>query len=449
YVPVGSTSTYCQEYKHYKTGKLVYVLWTVRGKRPVTIKLDPGKSVELYDINDNVTVLKEKNGAATFFIGQSPVYLEGLTEPIELSLGEPDHNDSLPSKNSIRIANPGDGWKISTARDYEYENNHKLQIERFPGEMSIEIVKVDKKYGKKALRVRLEKQKIDRKVMPYYTTIVPPKPVLIPGKASHIGLWAYAASDWGRVVFMLRDAKGEKWISIGTKDDWNCDDIRTMSFFCFDGWRYIKFQMPSNVPYDCYRELGSSWWGSFGGDGIVDLPLKLEKIIIERRSSVIYGNELITASNEDVLLGDLYAEYATAQDMKNTAIELSKIRMSVPGTIPVLENPISKLYEIGVLPPAKILMVQDPEHMPDGTRCNIFFQEAPEAKSYDIWASAYPDGRGATRIASGITHSGVLIQGLKPDMDFYLFLTYTDNEGKQAKPSQPFRVKLRNKFLYQ
>ncbi|MCM8815043.1 MAG: hypothetical protein NC931_03560, partial [Candidatus Omnitrophica bacterium] len=449
YVPTGSTSTYCQEYKHYKTGRLVYVLWTVRGKRPVSVKLAPGKSVELYDINDNVTVLREQNGAATFFIGQSPVYLEGLTEPIELSLGEPDHSDSFPSKNSIRLANLADGWKISTARDYEYENNHKLQIERFPGEMSSQVVMVDKKYGKKALRVHLEKQKIDRKVMPYYTTIVPPKPVLIPGKPSHIGLWAYAASDWGRVVFMLRDAKGEKWISIGTKDDWNCDDIRTMSFFCFDGWRYIKFQMPSNAPYDCYRELGSSWWGSFGGDGIVDLPLKLEKIIVERRSSVIYGNELVPASNEDVLLGDLYAEYATAQDMKSSAIELSRIRMPAPAGMPALENPISNLYEIGVLPPAKIIRVQDPEHMPDGTRCNIFFEQAPDARSYDVWASVYPDGRGAVRIASGITQSGSLIQGLKPDVDFYLFITYTDSEGKQAKPSQPFKVNLKNKFLYQ
>lgn len=450
YVPTGSTSTYCQEYKHYKTGRLTYVLWTVRGKRPVTIKLEPGQIVEVYDINDNPCILKEKNGTVTFYIGQSPVYLEGLTKPIELVLGEPDHSDSLPSKNSIKVANLGDGlWKISKTRDYEYENNHKIQIERFPGEMSVTGEKVDKKYGGKALRIHLEKQEIDRKVMPYYTTIIPSKPVLIPGKPSHIGLWAYAASDWGRVVFMLRDAKGEKWISVGTKDDWNCDDIRTHSFFCFDGWRYIKFQMPSNAPYDCYRELGSSWWGSFGGDGIVDLPVKLEKIIVERRNSVIYGNELVPAKNEDVLLGDLYSEYASAEDMKGKVVELSKIRMTVPEGIPVLENPVKNIEQTGFLPPVKILSVQDPEHMPDGTRCNIFFQEVQNAKLYEIWASVYPDGTGAIKIASNITKSGSLVQGLKPGTDFYLFIVYTDNEGRQSKPSEAFRVNLKNKFLYQ
>lgn len=449
YVPAGSTSTYCQEYRHYKTGKLVYVLWTVRGKRPVSVKLEPGQTIEVYDINDNATVLKEKNGFATFVIGQSPVYLEGLQKEIELKLGEPDHTDSIPSKNSIKISNLANGkWKISKISDYEYENTNKLQIERFSGEFSISQIKVDKRYGGKALGVRLEKQPIDRKVMPYYTTIVPEKPIVIPGKPSHLGIWVYASSDWGRVVYSLKDAKGEKWISIGTKDDWNSDDIRTMSFFCFDGWRYLRFQMPSNSPYDCYRERGTSWWGSYNGDGIVDLPLTLEKIIIERRSSVIYGNELVPAKNEDVLLGDLYAEYENSFDMTQKAVALSRLRMPVPEKIPEIENPILELSEKGQLPPIKILKTADPEHMPDGTRCHVFFEETENAKTYEIWASPYPDGRGAKKIAS-ITTSGSLIQGLKPDTDFYLFMVYTDKEGKQSKPSQAFKIRLKNKFLYQ
>ena len=450
YVPTGSTSVYCQEYKHYKTGRHVYVLWTVRGKRSVTIKLEPGQTVEAYDINDNPVVLKEKNGVATFVIGQSPVYLEGMTKPVELTLGKPDHSDAMVSKNAIKVGNLGDGsWKISKIRDNEYENSYKLQIERFPGEMSIKQVKIDKEYGKIGLSIHLEKQPVDRRVMPYYTTIVPSKPITIPGKPSEIGLWVYAASDWGRVVYVLRDAKGEKWISIGTKDDWNSDDIRTMSFFCFDGWRYLKFQMPSNSPYDCFRERGTSWWGSYGGDGIVDLPLKLEKIIVERRSSVIYGNELVPAKDEDVILGDLYAEYEKDSDSSTEAVILSRLRMPVPAETFELENPIKNFESSGILEPVKILKIEDPEQMPDGTRCHVFFEEKGNVKSYDIWVSPYPDGRGAIKIASNIVKSGCLIQGLKPDTDFYLFITYVDNDGRQSKPSQPFKINLKNKFLYQ
>ncbi len=448
YVPAGSSSTYCQEYKHYKTGKFVYVLWTVRGKRPVTVKLEPNQTIEDYDINDNATVLKEKNGTATFNIGQSPVYLEGLEKEINLVLGEPDHSDCLPSKFSLKISNLS-GWKISTVRDFEYENTNKLQIERFPGKMNLSRIKVDSKYGKQALAVKLEKQEVDRKVMPYYTTLLPEKPLVIPGKPSHLGIWVHASSDWGRLVYCLKDAKGEKWISVGTKDDWNSDDIRTMSFFCFDGWRYMRFQMPSNAPYDCYRELGSSWWGSYGGDGIVDLPLTLEKIIIERRSSVIHGNDLVPAKNDDVLLGDLYAEYEDVFNMTQKAVALSKLRMPAPHQIPELENPISSLDKTGVLPPARLLSVSDPEHMPDGTRCHVFFKEQENAKGYDIWASPYPDGRGAKKIASGLTRSGVIIEELKPDTDFYLFIVYTDKEGKQSHPSKALKIRLKNKFLYQ
>ena len=97
----------------------------------------------------------------------------------------------------------------------------------------------------------------------------------IPGKASHLGLWVRAASDWGRVVYVLRDAKGEKWISVGTREEWNNDDIHCWSAFCFDGWRLpCGSNCPPTRPYDSYRELGSTNWGSYEGDGIVDLPMK-------------------------------------------------------------------------------------------------------------------------------------------------------------------------------
>ena len=57
YIPTGSTSTYCEQFKHYKTGKLIHVLWTIRGQRVVNIKVDPGAAMEIYDQNDNAETL--------------------------------------------------------------------------------------------------------------------------------------------------------------------------------------------------------------------------------------------------------------------------------------------------------------------------------------------------------------------------------------------------------
>src|SRR6185436_1736776 len=242
-----------------------------------------------------------------------------------------------------------------------------------------------KDQGGKALAIHLEKQEKDRGVMPFYTTLEPQQPIALPGKASHLGLWVHASSDWGRVVYLVRDAKGERWISVGAKEEWNNDDVHCWSAFCFDGWRYLRFQLPSSAPYDSFRERGTTWWGSYDGDGVVDLPLKLEKVIVERRPKVICGNELVAASPDDVLLGDLYAEYASAADKGEEVLRLSKLRMPSPAGMPELANPIADLAKTGVGAATKALKVTDPEHQYDGTRCHVHFEPVPGAKSYNVW----------------------------------------------------------------
>jgi hypothetical protein len=456
YVPTGSTSTYCEQFKHYKTGKLIHVLWTIRGTRPVSVKVPDGATLELYDPNDNVTVLKEKNGLVTFNVDQSPVYLEGLTADAEITLGESDHSDSRPGEESRKLASFGDGsWSLVKKDDLEYKHNKPLQIERFLADMTAHVVakkdlppEASRVHAglRSALAIHLEKQDKDRGVMPFYTTLEPKQPVVIPGKASHLGVWVHAASDWGRIVYVVRDAKGEKWLSVGTKEEWNNDDIHCWSAFCFDGWRYLRFELPSNAPYDNFREYGSTWWGSYGGDNVVDLPLSLVKVIVERRPKVIYGNDLVPAKPDDVLLGDLYAEYTSKADRGEEVVRLSKLRMPPPAAAPEMANPIADLAKTGVGAPTKVLRVSDPPSQPDGTRCDVHFEPVAGAKSYDVWVSPYADGRGAMQLGTGWTASGNLIAGLRPDMPFYAFVVYTDKDGKPSKPSPALRFELKDRF---
>ncbi len=446
YVPTGSTSTYCEQFKHYKTGKLIHALWTIRGKRPVSVKVPAGTSLEIFDQNDNATTLKEKDGVVTFTVGQVPQYLEGLKSDAVIILGESDHSDSVRANESPTIARLGDGsWKLVEKEDLDYTKNKPLQIERFLGKMSAKVTKAPKG---DCLAIHLEKQDKDRGVMPFYTTLEPKEPIAIEGKASHLGLWVHAASDWGRVVYSLRDAKGEKWISVGTKEEWNNDDIHCWSSFCFDGWRYLRFEMPSSAPYDSFREYGTTWWGSSGGDGVVDLPLTLDKIIVERRPKVIYGNDLVDAKPDDVLLGDLNAEYASAEDRGDKAVRLSKLRMPIPKDAPELLNPIAELAKTGVGVPATGLEIRDPrpQNLYDGTRCAVHFDLVPGAKTYDVWVSPYADGRGALQLGTGWTESEKLIEGLRPNVEFHLFVVYTDKDGKLSKPSAPCAFTLKDQF---
>ncbi|MDO8587933.1 MAG: hypothetical protein Q7T82_12965 [Armatimonadota bacterium] len=478
WLPTGSLSVYALQFKHYRTGELTHVFWTVRGKRPVTLTVPANAAVTLYDQMDNATPLQVRNSKVTFTIDQSPCYVEGLTGDQKVTLGTPDHSDARPApayvkakpapkswsastfplmspssrppvpQVSRKLGNVGDGtWKLSAVEDQTYANNSYLMVARFPGKMSSSIAKAPPAQGARALAVHLGKQAKARKVMPYYTTLRPARPIVIPGKASHIGLWARGASDWGRVVYCLRDAKGERWISIGTKNDWNCDDTYSASFFCFDGWRYLRFELPGNSPYDQYRELGTTWWGHFGkGDGLVDLPLKLEKIIVERRTHAMYVNDPQPARPDDVLLGDLYAEYERPEDRTNDAIRLNRLRIPVPPGMPDLGNPIADLAKSGVAAPTIIAKITFPSQEADGTKCFVHFNPIPDAQSYDVWVSPYSDGRGAFKLGSAWKSPGQLITGLRQDTDFYVFVVYTDKDGQPSKPSKPLKIHLEDVF---
>ena len=448
WIPTGSLSTYALQFKHYKDNSLLHSFWTIRGHRPITIAVPVGAKVAVYDSMDNRTDLPVKDGTVTFTLEQAPCFVAGLPDAPAITLGEPDHSDAAPAPDALPLAKLGDGtWSISAERDLDYEDSAKEFIRKHPSQMTARAVESPAAQAGPALAVHLEKPAQDSPLMPFYTTLVPKKPVVIPGKASQLGLWVNAASDWGRVVYCLRDAKGERWLSIGPKGAWNNDDIHSWSSFNFDGWRYLRFELPACSPFDLFREAGSTWWGNYGaGDRIPDLPLTLEKILVERRTHAMYVNDPQPTSTNDVLLGGLFAEYATAEDKTERAVELSRLRMPIPTGVPELDNPIRRLAATGIGPAVAITEITVPLHESDGTRCTVQFTTVTNAVAYEIWASPYPDGRGAVKVADKIKASGALARGFTPDTDFYLFVLYTDDGKRISKPSPPYRINLKDTF---
>ncbi len=449
-IETGSTSVFCLQFQHYKTGELLHVFWTLRGKRPISLNVPAGAKVVVFDQMDNPAELTEQGGIVTLTAESSVSYVRGLTADAKMSLGEPDHRDSKIAPVAMRLGNLGDAsWKLSEERDADYETCHIDFVKKFPSKMTTQSVEAAAKHGGKALSVHLDPPTKERKTMPFYTTLVPEKPITIAGKPSHLGLWARAASDWGRFVYCLRDAKGERWLSVGKKGEWNVDDTHCWSAFNFDGWRYLRFELPGNQPWDCYRDAGSSFWGNYGeGDGIVDLPLSLEKIIVERRTHVIKVDDLIPANPADVLLADLFAEYETEAHRTDETVRLSRLRMPQPKDAPALDNPIQKLTETGVGAPTRITKVAPPEREYDGTRCHVFFEPIAGAKSYDLWVSTYPDGRGAIRLAIAWPQPGQLLTGLPANVALYLFVTSTGTDDKPSKPSPAKRILLKDDFPF-
>lgn len=443
-VHTGSNSVLCLQFKHYKSGDLLHVFWTLRGKRGVTLMRDSDKPLEIYDWQDN-----GESQATSFTVSTTPCYVRGLTAEPKIALGEADHTADDPvHHHSVSLGNLGDGtWKLSEDRELDYEDSHPEFVRRFPGKFRVAAAESPERSGGQALAVHLEKPEKERKVMPFYTTLVPAKPIALAGKPSHLGLWVKAASDWGRVVYVLTDAQGEKWISVGRKGEWNVDDVHCWSAFNYDGWRYLRFELPGNTPYDLYREAGTSFWGNYGpGDAIVDYPLTLQKVIVERRTHVIAGTELMPADPSDTSLADLSAEYDAPEDQTDEAVRLSKLRMPLPAEDPALDNPIARLTASGVAPAIAVTKVTTPPQENTGRSAHIHFDPVDGAKSYDVWVSNYQDGRGAILMGPNWVMPGQLLTGLVPNLNLYLFVTYTDKDGKPSKPSAAFPIRLKDMF---
>jgi hypothetical protein len=66
--------------------------------------------------------------------------------------------------------------------------------------------------------------------------------------------------------------------------------------------------LPANSPGDNYREKDSVWW-SHSAEGVVDLPLKLTKIIVEMPTHQIYVDEILPVDNTMVEFDVLAAVY--------------------------------------------------------------------------------------------------------------------------------------------
>ena len=444
WLPTGSLSTYCLRFKGPRG--MVYALWTLRGKRPVRLTLKAGRSATVTDAMNNAKALTGES--VTVLTSPSVIYVTDA-EVAAAVVGAADNSDSAPPDTALPVADLGDGsWQFNAECDEAYEQSN-FGIQRYQGNFTASFAS-DAVHGK-VLQSRLEKQDKVHEMMPWYRNLAPAKPIELRGAPSHLALWVRGSSDWGRVVYTLRDADGEKWVSVGQKDDWNNDDTHSWTSFNFDGWRYLRFELPGHLGYDNFREHGTTWWGSYGGGstagrGIVDLPLTLENIKVEQRSHVLYVNDVQPAASNQVELGKLYVEYAAPEDRTPEAVRLSRWRMPLPPVPTNLPNPIGEMERNGVGAATRVTALTPPEHEYDGTRANITFAEVPGAKRYFVWVSAHADGAGAINMTPAGATNNVLITGLRAGSPLYYWVAYEDGEGKPSKPSPAYEATLVDNF---
>ena len=329
FLDTGSDSAYLMSFSK-KDGATVFPFWVVRGTRDFTLLLDGASKARIVEANGLEKEVPILQGTIRLDASPEPAYLIlpkggrvasvvlGLSKYEDQPVGRISKIDSLVSLEK---------WKVVPERSPELEMYNPLTPRR-KGNFEFSIVsKIDGEGP--ALRISPKPVKEGKSVMPMYAELAFQKRMELPGKPAEIGLWVDGNSSWSRVIFSLRDASGQRWVSIGaaakgasewmgdwlTPDllknykpgkiaDFNTDDPFGLSRINFDGWRYLGFPLPGQYPGEGYHWPANSQWFS-DGDGIVHYPLLLEKLIVEIPEKTLHLNRYAAVARPEIYLRNL------------------------------------------------------------------------------------------------------------------------------------------------
>jgi len=441
-IDTGVLTTYCMAFQRAASKQMIYALWRVNGTVDANVRV-AGTEAIVTDAMGNSSKLPVKDGRVTVTLSSSPVWLTGIEKIEGFEFGEPKYDSALAQIRLPLVRMTAANWTYDGSEDKAYANNH-FAIRR----MSDPNLKAEFGCGEAvhsdAVAITLPVESGDRPLANRYGALRAKKPIKIPGKATALGIWVKGNSSWGRIVYQLRDARGEIWTSNGTKDDWNCDDTHGWSYVSFEGWRYARFPLPGNQPWDAARELETTWWGSRDGDGIVDLPLAIEKIYVETRNEVPYLSEMKLVRERGYKLSGLVAEYDSEADTRSSVIARHNLRKPLPAWRGPTDNPIAKLRAEGIGEAPPIQSFIEPPHWNDGRRMIIRF-EPKEGFKHNLYLSRYADGRGAELLKPDVKHDQ-LVTGMRPETKMYFFLTAVGPDKKESKPSAPYELVTHDHF---
>ena len=314
--------------------RYVTVAWTLRGSRRISFTETKGE-VAVVDLMHNACVSETTSAGLTTEVGPSPIFLAS-DEPLgKATLAEPKY-EGRPTKDDkafvvASLANLQD-WNVEAERSSELEF-YNFENPRRKGNFAFEPVAV-LEGEKNALRVTPQVPVEGSAYLPMYSVLAHKTGVELPGEPTEIGLLVQGNGGWGRVIFELEDAGGQRWISIGAAargeptrwmadwmpadelakmkemscGDWNTNDAKQRSRFNFDGWRYLRFPLPGQYPGEGYHWPDNSQCKS-SRDGIVKYPLKFKKLILELPEKVLYLNEYRAAERPEIAIKDLTVTY--------------------------------------------------------------------------------------------------------------------------------------------
>jgi hypothetical protein len=272
----GSSSAHVLEFT--RGSEHIYAVWTHRSECELHVELAADNTLTLtgfYGVerqaaaHDNRLTITASS-AVTYFT--SPVAVRNITAGTHRF---PKQQPPPGTQIVARMDNVAD-WQLVT------DDTPLTTRLRRPGKFTLRQ-ESDAEQGE-CLEVTLQKEGELPAVVAEYIALKLKQPALIPGRPHSIGMWVKGDCSWGRIMWEVEDAKGERFRSSGGYDggDWG-----NYSALDFDGWCFMGFPVTDDSPLVHVEPgPGSKQWES-NGDGRLDYPLKLTGIyIITHRQSL-------------------------------------------------------------------------------------------------------------------------------------------------------------------
>jgi len=331
-VPAGSPVLYAVEFRR-PDGQYVTCLWTVRGVWPVLVSLDGPAEVLLTDMMGNESRPALTAAGLRLSVSDEPLFLTSAGPVERITPGRPRH-EGRPEGERFLVSSLGslDEWTVEQERSLELET-YSFMCPRRKGEFEYAVVE-SFEGEQNALQVRPNLPVPGPVYLPMYSVLRHDAGVQIPGQPTEIGLMVNGNGGWGRIIFELEDAAGQRWASVGAEqageptawladvlsaeefarlegsglNDWNTDDPWGRSYINFEGWRYLKFPLPGNYPGEGYHWPYSSQW-RYSDDGVVHYPLTFKKLIIALPEKALHIKDYAPAPRQEIYLKDLMVTY--------------------------------------------------------------------------------------------------------------------------------------------
>ncbi len=322
----GSLSTFVLEFFK-KPSAHIYACWSVKQKRNIQMRFPNPVTTTLIDWQARESVLNGSNSAISFDVDASPCYLIATSQLTSILLS---NHSLLPSNTSFIISSMTNlnDWLIENQRNFELET-YNFDVPRRKGDFEFAITSFTSE-AVSALKILPIFPTDGIAFQPTYALLNITKSVAIPTNHSQLEIYAYGNSGWGRIIFEMEDAIGQRWISLGAAmdgnptrwmadwlptnelmkgtflniADWNANDSEALSYITFDGWGKISFPLPGQYPGEQYHFPRNCYW-KYDKDGIAHYPLKFKKLIIEMREKIVYGTNFIAPTNQWILLKNL------------------------------------------------------------------------------------------------------------------------------------------------